>query len=79
MRFMSHNNYCHTLNLLAVSLVWLLCPSTTMAASFDCAKAVTNIEKMICSDAELSKLDEELSKAYSEVLKKVSDPVNVWW
>jgi len=39
------------------------------AANFDCAKAGTRIEKMICADAELSKLDEELSAAYKTVLQ----------
>lgn len=75
MRSLIHNNYCHTLNLLAVSLVWLLCPSTTMAASFDCAKAGTMIEKLICGDFELSKLDEELGKVYSVARNKASDPL----
>lgn len=35
------------------------------AASFDCAKATTKIEKLICADAELSKLDDELNVAYN--------------
>ncbi|MFC1568051.1 lysozyme inhibitor LprI family protein, partial [Pseudomonadota bacterium] len=43
------------------------------AASFDCNKASTKVEKLICSDTEISKLDEELSKAYSGALKKSSD------
>ena len=33
------------------------------AASFDCTKASTSIEKHICSDANLSVLDEELAKS----------------
>ncbi len=39
------------------------------AASFDCTKARTSIEKQICSDANLSTLDEELAKVYKKVLK----------
>lgn len=39
------------------------------AASFDCAKAGTKVEKMICADAELSRLDEELSAAYKTALQ----------
>ena len=39
------------------------------AASFDCAKAYTSIEKHICSDVNLSALDEELAKVYKKVLK----------
>jgi uncharacterized protein YecT (DUF1311 family) len=34
------------------------------AASFDCAKARTKIEKIICRDAELSDLDGRMAKAY---------------
>jgi uncharacterized protein len=34
--------------------------------SFDCAKASTNIEKMICSDPNLSKLDYNLNALYKE-------------
>jgi hypothetical protein len=39
------------------------------AASFDCNKAKTRIEKRICSDPALSKADEQLAIAYSETLK----------
>jgi uncharacterized protein YecT (DUF1311 family) len=39
-------------------------------ASFDCAKAKTEIETTICSDAELSKADDELARVYSETLKR---------
>lgn len=39
------------------------------AASFDCAKAGTKIEKLICSDAEISKLDEELNAAYKTAVQ----------
>ncbi len=39
------------------------------AASFDCKKATTKIEKAICLDDELSKSDERLSYIYKEVLR----------
>jgi len=38
------------------------------AASFDCTKASTTIEKRICSDANLSRLDEEMAALYKKVL-----------
>ena len=44
----------------------LLLGTQTYAASFDCKKANTKIEKMICSDAKLSELDVELAKLYAE-------------
>jgi len=42
--------------------------SSSQAASFDCAKAGTNIEKLICSTSELSSLDEELGDSYRAIL-----------
>lgn len=39
------------------------------AASFDCAKAGTKIEKLICADAELSTLDEKLNAAYKAAVQ----------
>ncbi len=44
------------------------------AASFDCKKASTRIEKMICDDPHLSKADEILAKAYFEAREKLSPP-----
>lgn len=38
----------------------------TYGASFDCAKASSQVEKLICSNAELSKLDERLAVAYAQ-------------
>ena len=41
--------------------------NTVISPSFDCAKATTEVEKLICSDAELAELDREMAKAYSEL------------
>jgi uncharacterized protein YecT (DUF1311 family) len=51
-------------------LLLLLTLTTTflLSASFDCQKAKTDIEKLICSDEELSRLDDELGKAYKNAL-----------
>lgn len=38
--------------------------------SFDCDKAATTVEKTICSDSELSRLDEALEQAYSATLRQ---------
>jgi uncharacterized protein len=35
-------------------------------ASFDCEKTKTTMERTVCSDARLSKMDEELAKLYAE-------------
>lgn len=38
----------------------------TVTASFDCRKAVTAVERTICSDSKLAALDRELAKAFAE-------------
>jgi len=45
--------------------------ASTWAASpsFNCAKATHEVEKLICSDAELAKLDRSLSSLYGTLLK----------
>lgn len=40
--------------------------SETIAPSFDCTKATTEVEKLICSDDELAKLDVEMNKWYKK-------------
>ncbi len=45
------------------------------AASFDCAKAETAVEKAICADTELSLLDERLAKTYQQAVHLAEDPV----
>jgi uncharacterized protein len=40
-----------------------------LAASFDCAKAQTTVEHLICNNPDISKLDEELSAAYKAALQ----------
>ena len=42
-------------------------PTAPTAASFDCAKAVTEIEVAICADDNLSRLDEAISETYFSV------------
>lgn len=49
-----------------------MAPLAGSAASFDCAKAKRSEEKAICANAELSRLDEVVSKAYRESLQRVS-------
>lgn len=55
---------------LILSVTWL----QAQAANFDCGKAVTKIEKLICADAELSKLDEELTNTYGKTLQIFAVP-----
>lgn len=47
-----------------IALGWLMLSINAQAASFDCAKAGTKVEHIICDTQEISKLDDELSAAY---------------
>jgi hypothetical protein len=49
-----------------------LLSTQAIAASFDCNKAASWLEKTVCSDPELSKLDEQLGKAYQDALASLS-------
>ena len=51
-------------------LILFLYSNLTYSASFDCTKAKSPVEKAICSDTELGKLDEDLSKVYKDALKE---------
>ena len=51
---------------LRLALVALLCTANIAAAqSFDCAKARTRIEKMVCADRSIADLDEYLGRYYA--------------
>jgi uncharacterized protein len=43
------------------------------APSFDCTKASTGQERLICSDRELSKLDVDMASAYANARQKAAD------
>ncbi len=53
-------------------LLLLLCSSwaCSQGPSFDCSKATTAVERMICADTELSRLDLELDRLYEIALKQ---------
>ncbi len=61
--------------LFATNLMALV-PSV-QAASFDCEKAQSKVERMICGDTELSRLDDELGEAYEDALEGNSNAANV--
>lgn len=50
----------------------LLVPISSLAASFDCEKAATKVEKLVCASAEVSDLDTKLTKAYESALSKLA-------
>lgn len=56
----------------AVLLGWMAMGVSAQGASFDCAKAGTKVEHIICDDAEISRLDDELNESYKAALKDKS-------
>lgn len=57
---------------------WILVGVLTLlpqahAASFDCSKAATNVEKTICADDKLSQLDSDLAVAYKQAVERSDD------
>lgn len=50
-----------------------LVATESWAAGFDCAKASTRSERLICSDKKLQELDEKLSAAYRKAYSAASD------
>lgn len=47
-----------------LSIAVALMAGNAHTASFDCAKASTKVEKLICADRELSELDDRMANAY---------------
>lgn len=56
----------------AVFAVAVLGLGTARAASFDCAKAATAREKLVCSDPKLSAADDALAESYRAALEPLS-------
>ena len=54
----------HLIRIVGLGAAILLVPGLCLAASFECSKASSYVEKLVCEDAELSKLDDELASAY---------------
>jgi ankyrin repeat protein/uncharacterized protein len=61
-------------NLISSAFFLLIMAGNIDAAGFDCNRATTVVEKLICADQGLSQLDESLSKTYQEVLRWARDP-----
>lgn len=53
------------MRIVALAALLLFVPNAVAAQSFDCKKAQTPVEKMICADAGLSELDEYLARYYA--------------
>jgi uncharacterized protein YecT (DUF1311 family) len=53
--------------LLALGLLFANAATAATAASFDCAKASTKVEKLVCADPQVGALDERLAAAFKAI------------
>lgn len=53
-------------------LAGLLISAITQAASFDCGKAQTDVEKLVCANSSVSELDSKVYQEYSRALKRAT-------
>jgi uncharacterized protein len=58
----------------SVAVLWSFSSANSIAASFDCATAKSQAEKVICADQALSRLDEELARQFAISTKNAADP-----
>jgi uncharacterized protein len=63
---------CSALGRIAVA-VFLCAGASARGASFDCRKAATTVEKLVCSEPRLSALDEELAATWAAARKLPGD------
>jgi uncharacterized protein len=61
------------MKLISLTAALLLISAPAMAASFDCAKAASAVEKIVCADKDISALDDELNKLYQDRLAVAID------
>jgi uncharacterized protein len=61
---------------LLLVVILLVAPHVASGASFHCSQASTSVEQTICASTTLSRLDEQLAKAYASALV-VSDQPDV--
>ena len=68
-----NKNFKYTILSFAGLLVFSPEISAQTVPSFDCSKATTEVEKLICSDDELAKLDVEMNKSYHAFMKTLDE------
>lgn len=67
---MNKSTYLGLMYILSTTAACLMTPAS--AASFDCAKAQTRVEKFVCKDPFISKLDSQLGKVYDKDIAKAN-------
>jgi hypothetical protein len=55
---------------IAIAAAWAIQPACAASPSFDCKTERSLLERLVCSDERLAKLDGEMSKAFSAAMKR---------
>lgn len=61
----------------AAAAAVMLSAGGARAASFDCGKALAGIEHLICNDADLNSLDQQLAAAFAGAMDRSASPAKV--
>lgn len=56
-----------------LALLALITCNAALAAGFDCKRATIDVEKLICSNEQLSALDESLNRQFREAVERADD------
>lgn len=59
--------------MLKISLILFVFSNLLFSASFNCTKASSDVERIICADAELSQLDTKMGFLYKKVYEQIDD------
>lgn len=65
------------ITIFVVPIICLLYPNHLIAASFDCHKASTRVEKLVCENSELSSLDTQLGGLYLTAISSAKEKATV--
>lgn len=57
--------------------LFFFCTIDLYGASFQCSKATSNVEKLVCSDREVSLLDDELATTYQQRVASLEDDASL--
>lgn len=66
-------SWAHLPSLAAVTALLAASPAALQGASFDCGKATSRVDRIICSSDTLSHLDESLAEEYRSALARSAD------
>lgn len=62
-------------HLVISALLFVVAPPPSLASSYDCAKAESKVEKLICDTPAISQKDNEMKATYATLLRKMPEEI----